>query len=137
MRLLGDHAVKSGLTPDGSIYVKSFLLPLCLALSALAQPPVSRLEGIVEDPSGAAVASARIKAESRQTGFRATVLSDHQGLYLFPSLPPGQYTVTVEANGFRKAELTGVVLNASSTATVPARLEVGALSETVNVAAQE
>src|SRR5437763_1437951 len=80
--------------------MRHVLLPFCVVLSALAQPPVSRLEGIVEDPSGGAVIGARIKAENQLTGFNARVLSDSQGFYVFLSLPPGRYSVAVEATGF-------------------------------------
>jgi len=117
--------------------LRYFLLPLCLAFSTLAQPPVSRLEGIVEDPSGGAVIAARIKAENQLTGFSATVLSDTQGFYVFLSLPPGRYSIAVEATGFRRAELSGLVLNASSTVTAPVPLELGPTSETVNVVGKE
>ena len=113
------------------------LLLLCLALSTLAQPPVSRLEGTVEDPSGAGVAGVRIRAENPQTGYDATVFSDSQGLYVFLSLPPGRYDVTAEAAAFRRVVLSGLVLDASSTVTTPIRLELGATSETVNVLSKE
>jgi hypothetical protein len=117
--------------------MRYFLLPVCLALSLSAQPPVSRLEGTVEDPSGSAVSGARITAENQQTGFNATTLSDSQGFFVFLSLSPGTYSLAVEAAGFRSAQLSGLVLNISSTATAPVRLELGATSETVNVVANE
>jgi len=112
------------------------ILP-CLIFSALAQPPVSRLEGTVEDPSGGAVIGARITVENRQIGYKATTLSDSRGLYVFLSLPPGPYSVITEAAGFRRAELGGLVLDVSSTVTAPIHLELGATSEKVNVVAKE
>ena len=114
-----------------------FLILLCFVFSVLAQPPVSRLEGTVEDPSGGAVIGARITAENRQTGHKATAFSDGRGFYIFLSLPPGSYSVTTEAAGFRRAELSGLVLDVSSTITAPIHLELGATSETVNVVARE
>src|SRR5215469_8098954 len=113
------------------------LLLLCLALSALAQPPVSRLEGAVEDRSGGAVVAARVKAENHQTGYEAAALSDSHGFYVFLSLPPGQYSVLAEATGFRRGELSNLALDASSTVTANIRLELGATSETLNVLAKE
>src|SRR6185312_210117 len=97
---------------------------LCFAISLVAQPTVSRLEGTVEDPSGRAVLGARIQAQNQQNGYHVTVFSDSQGFYVFLSLPPGRYSVTTEATGFRGVEVAGLVLNAGSTVTAPVRLEV-------------
>src|SRR5690349_15843887 len=94
--------------------MRLLLLMLCAIATIRSQPALSRLEGIVEDPSGAAVTKAAITAENQQTGLRTTVLSDDRGLYVFPSLPPGDYTLTVAAPGFQTAKLTGLVLNVST-----------------------
>jgi Carboxypeptidase regulatory-like domain/TonB dependent receptor len=117
--------------------MRHFPTLLCFAFSVLAQPPVSRLEGTVEDPSGGVLTGARITAENQRTGYKATALSDSRGLYVFLSLPPGPYSVRTEATGFRRAELSGLVLEVSSTVTVPIHLEIGGTSETVNVVAKE
>ncbi|HWB84327.1 MAG TPA: TonB-dependent receptor [Bryobacteraceae bacterium] len=117
--------------------MRRFLLPLCFSLSVMAQPSVSRLEGMVEDPSGGTVAGAQVKATNQQTGYEAAILSDNQGYYVFLSLPPGRYSLAAEATGFRRAELTGLVLDASSTVTANVRLELGTTSETLNVIAKE
>src|SRR5215470_3550074 len=117
--------------------MRHFLILIYFAFSVMAQPPVSRLEGTVEDPSGGAVIGARITAENRQTGHKATVLSDSQGFYIFLSLPPGKYSVVTEAAGFRRAQISNLVLDVTSTVTAPIHLELGATSETVNVVAKE
>ena len=117
--------------------MRHLLILLCFAFSVLAQPPVSRLEGAVEDPSGGAVIGARITAENWQTGYKITAFSDSRGFYVFLSLPPGPYSVTTEAAGFRRTVLSGLVLDVSSTVTAPIHLELGATSETVNVVAKE
>ena len=111
--------------------MRFLLLGLCVGATGLAQPSVARLEGTIEDPSGGAVTGARITAVNQMTGARTNMLSDQQGLYVFPSAPPGNYSVTVEASGFKKAVLTGVVLNVSTTVTAPIRLELGAITETI------
>jgi hypothetical protein len=117
--------------------MRSLLLTLSVVLPVLAQPPVARLEGIVEDPAGAAVNKAAITAESRQTAFRASVLSDDRGFYVFPSLPPGDYTLTVWAAGFQTAKVSGMVLNVSMTTNMPVRLAIGSITETIKVEAKE
>src|SRR5262245_54825949 len=117
--------------------MRFFTLTFCVTLALWAQPPVGRVEGVVEDPSGLAVMGAQLMAENQQTGFRAYALSDDRGLYAFASLPPGDYTVTVQAPGFQTAKLTGLVLSASITVTASIRLQLGATSETINVVAKE
>ncbi len=52
------------------------------------------------DPSGAAVANAKVTAVQASTGFSRTATTDAEGLYVIPSLQPSNYTVTVEAAGF-------------------------------------
>ena len=66
--------------------MRFLLLGLCLGATGLAQPSVARLEGTIEDPSGGAVTSAQITAVNQTTGSRTNVLSDLQGLYVFPVL---------------------------------------------------
>lgn len=117
--------------------MRYLLLTFCATLVARAQPPVARLEGTVEDPSGAAVTIAEITAENQRTGLRTAVLSNHLGLYVFPSLPAGEYTITVAAPGFQTAKLTGLALGVSTTVTAPVRLTIGAMAETINVSAKE
>ena len=81
--------------------LRFFSLAFYFTLSLWTQPPVGRLEGVVEDPSRLTVIGARVMAENLQTGFRAPSLSDGRGLYAFASLPPGNYTLTVQTPGFR------------------------------------
>src|SRR5215831_8646402 len=117
--------------------MRFFPLAFCVTLALWAQPPVGRLEGVVEDPSGLAIIGAQLIAENQQTGFRTPSLSDGRGLYAFASLPPGNYTLTVQTPGFRTARLTGLVVSPSITVTASIRLELGAMTETVNVVAKE
>ncbi len=72
--------------------------------SALAQFTGS-IQGTVQDPSNAAVATAKVILVSTATGVTATAVSDASGNYRFVSLAPGAYRVTVEATGFSKAQV--------------------------------
>ncbi len=108
---------------------------LLLAVSGLAQVSTSRLEGLVQDSSGAVVPNAKVTALNDKTQARAETTSGPQGLFVFPSLLPGQYTVTVEAAGFRKAVHSAVALNVGQTVAENFALEVGAVTETVTVEA--
>jgi hypothetical protein len=104
-------------------------------LSASRRPARGKRWG--EDPSRAAIGGARVSVMNQRTGFAHAILTSQQGLYSFPSLPPGEYSVTVEAQGFRKTELSGLVLNVSTTTTIPFRLELGPTQETVSVVAKQ
>src|SRR5215469_7237014 len=117
--------------------MRHFFLGLVLIPSLCSQPPAARLEGKVEDPSHAAIGAARVSVKSQRTGFTAAILTSKNGLYSFLSLPPGEYLVTVEAQGFRKTELSGLVLDVSTTTIMPVGLEIGPTQETVNVVAKQ
>src|SRR5215471_298177 len=112
-----------------------------LALAALAGPlmmaqsTVGSISGTVTDSSGAAVPDCAVSATNDQTGQKITVQTQDTGLYVFASLASGSYTLVAEKAGFRVAERTDVLLDAASRRTVDFTLEVGAVSETVNVAA--
>src|SRR5262245_44255428 len=114
-----------------------FLMAGLIAAAALTQVSTSRLDVVIAHPSGAVVPAATINVENENNGWHATVLSNPQGFYVFPSLAPGEYTVTVEAQGFRPAVLEGLTLNVASTVTVPIRLEIGSTAETMTVPAKE
>lgn len=90
-----------------------------------AQVISARLMGMVRDSSGAVVSGARVVANNLDRGLRIEVLTDEQGLFLFPSLPPGEFTVTVEAKGFRPGVYTGVFLEINQTLDLSLSLQVG------------
>ncbi len=106
-----------------------------LAVFGLAQVSTSRLEGLIQDQSGAVVVGAKITAINNRTAVRLETTSNEQGLFVLPSLPPSEYTVEVEAAGFRKAVRVGVVLNVGGTVSEIIKLEIGALTESVVVEA--
>src|SRR5882762_1888564 len=99
--------------------------------SALAQFTGS-IQGTVQDPSNAAVATAKVILVSTATGVTATAVSDASGNYRFVSLAPGAYRVTVEATGFSKAQVE-ITLLTEQNLNVPVTLKVGSISEAVTV----
>jgi hypothetical protein len=111
----------------------------CLLAASLwcawAQVASSRLEGVVQDESGAVVPKATATVVNERTGATVQTATSGEGLYVFPSLLPGRYTVTVEAAGFRKAVHTEVELNVAATVVEHFRLEVGQVTESVAVEA--
>lgn len=88
--------------------------------------------GTVTDPSGAAVASAKITAKELGTGFVREAVADEQGYYVIPSLRPAVYSLTVEAKGFSTAKQDATLL-ADQALTVNVQLKLGMSTETVTV----
>ncbi len=110
----------------------SLLLP-CLAS---AQVATAELSGSVLDASGAAVPKARVTATNADTGIvvRQTE-TGAAGEYIMTFLPPGNYTLTVEAPGFRKLTRAGIQLEVNRRARLDVALEIGQVTESVQVAA--
>ena len=91
------------------------------------------IAGRVTDPSGAAVASAKVVATQEGTAFSRTSVTDTEGLYVFPSLRPATYILTVEAAGFSTSKDTGIALLADQSLTVNVSLKLGMTTEVVTV----
>src|SRR5690349_21513039 len=91
------------------------LLPLVfvLAIQGYAQSITGSLNGRVVDQQGSAVPDARVTATEPTKKFTTTTNSTGVGDFSIAGLLPGVYTVTVEANGFKKLTRSDVVLNAS------------------------
>ena len=115
-----------------------FVLPLAAVLltllsSADAQTINASLAGVITDPAGAVVAGAKVEIVNTATDVPLTVFSHADGSYTAPSLPAGTYNVTVSAAGFKTDRRTSVILDVSQSARLDLRLEVGAVTESVDV----
>jgi hypothetical protein len=109
------------------------LLPL-IACAAMALSQVtSRLDGTVSDPQGAAVVGAQIRILNAATGQSFEVKSDERGYWIVTSLPTGIYKVTVSLQGFKTEVLENIKLDAGVPATANSVLQLGSLTETVEV----
>ncbi|MBI4874892.1 MAG: TonB-dependent receptor [Acidobacteria bacterium] len=106
-----------------------------LAAGLFAQSEVggANLSGTVTDPSGAAVAGAKVSAVNPATGFERATATNEAGIYSLPRLPVGACDLTVEAQGFKKVRRTGIGLRVGAVATVDVALEIGAMTEAVTV----
>lgn len=109
------------------------LFILMFALSAMAQIQNGEFAGTVTDPSGAAVANAKITISNAATGLSVTATSNATGAFQVAELPPGTYKITIEAAGFKTFSDVGVTLNAGSTARVEAKMTLGQAREVVEV----
>jgi hypothetical protein len=91
------------------------------------------LSGTVLDASGAVVPNAKVTANRIATNTALGTVSGKSGEYVIPALAPGDYTLTVDAPGFRKLVQSGISLQINQQATVNLTLEIGSASETVEV----
>src|ERR1051326_43207 len=109
---------------------------LACVLSAHAQVTSGNVRGIVTDPAGAAVPNAKVTITRKSTGVSQTAQTTGAGEFEFKDLiPANDYTVTVEAQGFKALTLNEVNVQLNQTTDVPAQLQVGAVGETVEVTA--
>lgn len=113
----------------------AFAIVLLFGLAALPArgQAFGTISGTVTDPSGAVVAGAKVTATETETSFSRDVVTDSKGQYVIPNLRPTQYSLTVEAPGFRTFVQKGVTLLANQAATVDLKLAVGSQAQTVVV----
>jgi Carboxypeptidase regulatory-like domain len=107
---------------------------LALAAVSMAQTTDATIVGTIVDPQGGTVPNATITVKNTGTGVAREVQSSEAGLYRVYPLNPGTYEVTVTAPGFKTELQQNVVLDAAANVKVDFKLEVGGVSETVEVA---
>jgi hypothetical protein len=114
--------------------MRTTVVLLLLAAAAAAQTTTT-LMGTVTDKTGAVVPGAQVVATNTGTNLTRTAQTSMQGEYRMEFMPIGDYTVEVSANGFRKSVQNGVTLQINVPTRVDARLDVGQISESVEVSA--
>ena len=107
------------------------------ATSALAQSNYGALRGIVTDVQGASVTNATVALTAEDTKISRTTTTNGAGEYVFSAVAPGVYTVTVTTDGFKKSESKGIRIDAGNTIPLDVRLELGSMSQSVEVTAAE
>ena len=106
---------------------------LLSALPAFAQFDTAEVLGTIRDNSGSVLAKPSVKLTNQDTGLEARTTADDNGNYTFSNVKIGRYTVTTEAPGFSRAVATGIVVNVNARQRVDLTLQVGAVSESVEV----
>jgi Carboxypeptidase regulatory-like domain/TonB dependent receptor-like, beta-barrel len=108
---------------------------LLLIITGLAwsQSFTAAVRGVVTDPTGAAVANAKVIITEAARNVQHQTTTDDQGRYHMSALPPGQYTMTVEANGFRRYSQSAFPLLVQQQATIDVELQLGEVSSTIEV----
>ncbi|MGC2673393.1 MAG: TonB-dependent receptor [Candidatus Acidiferrum sp.] len=118
--------------------VVGWVLVLCLALgfgvsTALGQAVFGSIIGTVTDPQGNAVVGAKVKVTSVTKSFTYDTITNESGNYSVTHLIPDTYKIHIEAAGFKAYDVPSVVVSADTAASVPAELQLGAVSQTVEV----
>src|SRR6201997_1247442 len=111
------------------------LLCVLACVGAYAQSN-STITGTVVDKEGAAVGGAALPLTTPATGTSITTQSNGSGVFTFPGLNVGSYDLKATAKGFQTSVQTGLQVNVSQTLRADVTLTVGAVNETVTVAAQ-
>jgi hypothetical protein len=121
--------------------MRTFALAIALcglvASSVFAQASVTRVNGTVKDPQGAAITGATVTLTDNATKSVKTATSNDDGTFAFNDLRAGTYTVEVEATGFKKTTVPDLVVNVDQTSTVNVDMEVGGVGEVVTVTASD
>jgi hypothetical protein len=96
---------------------------------------VVQISGVITDPAGAAVPGASVKATQTDTGFNRTIQTGSEGHYALSNLPIGPYRLEVTASGFKTYSQAGIVLQVNTNPVVNVALQLGELTQVVDVAA--
>ena len=123
-------------------YVRTFCaLTLSVFLFVCSPPPlcaqtnVGQLTGAVRDTTGAEIVGAALKVVDTEKGTSSSTVSDAAGVYRFPALPPGHYTVQCTLAGFKTFEQQGITLQLGQTLSIDVVLQPGMVTQEVIVAA--
>jgi len=111
---------------------------LCLSITvacALAQRDLGTITGTVSDPQGSGIPNAKVTITEVETGLAYVVETTSNGEYVRAALKPGNYTVSVEAAGFRRVSQQNVIVTGGDRVGVPLTLAVGDVSQSVEISA--
>ena len=127
--------MKLGRSFFSRLFLLMFSFMLLPVVATLAQMNTGEISGLVNDPSGASVPNAIAEAVETGTHLKYTAVSGASGEFLLPRLPVGQYTLTINANGFREALQSGIVVHAGEKLQQNFTLELGEIAQTEMVTA--
>src|SRR5205085_1589909 len=105
-----------------------------LSVLAFGQSDLGSIAGFVKDPSGATVPNGKVTVRNT-SGLERQANTNESGYFIITNVPAGEYSVMIEAPGFKKFESTSNKLDATRTLTLEVTLTLGATTETVEVAA--
>jgi hypothetical protein len=117
-------------------FISCTLLLVFVAIASFGQDSRGSIVGRVADSTGAVVPDVEVRATNKATGVVAVGKASSAGAFTIPFLPPGFYSVSVEAAGFKKFVRDNVEVRVSESVEIPVSMELGAVSETVQVTAE-
>jgi Carboxypeptidase regulatory-like domain len=103
--------------------------------AAVAQTQTATLVGSVKDSSGAVIAGAKVTVVNPETSFRSETVTSSEGSYYVPYLSPGAYQLTLEAAGFKRYVHDSIMIRTGETPRVDVQMELGNVTEQVEVSA--
>ena len=109
------------------------LLVFVFANAARAQVDTASVVGSVKDPTGAVISGAKVTITNVATGENQVTTVGSSGNYVFPYLRVGTYDVAAEATGFKRAVVTGIVLNVEDRKQVDISMELGTTTQEIHV----
>ena len=113
--------------------VVAFLL--CLLGLPIFGQTFGDISGEIKDSSGAAIAGVKVTVTNTDTNVTRNAESNESGAYSFPALVPGPYSVRAEKQGFKSEARTGITLEVQASPCIDITMNVGQVSETVEVSA--
>ena len=124
---------KNERSPFMQHFLFAWILTLCVTSAALGQAGRGGINGLITDPSGAAVPAAKVTALNHATGVTQSTITTAAGLYSFISLSPGNYEITATAKGFAGVAQDKVSVSVDQVSEVNIVLRVGTTTEIVTV----
>ena len=104
-----------------------------LASVTMGQTETATVSGLITDETGAAVPGAEVKLQSVDRGTTASGTTNNAGIYVFASLQPGQYQITVHKSGFKQIDFLGLMVNVQDHIEQNFRLQIGSVAESITV----
>src|SRR5712692_3566887 len=110
---------------------------LCFACAVVGQTETATVSGLVTDRTAAAVSGAEVRLQSVERGTVTTTTTNDAGIYVFQSVSPGQYQISIQKQGFKQVDLLGLIVNVQDHIEQNFRLQIGSVAESVTVNAND
>src|SRR5712691_11229481 len=127
---------RTGMNPSRTCRILGTVLTAVAFMFAptVSASPTGSIAGSVKDPTGAVISSAKLTLVNVATNTKVEATSDSNGAFQFLQLAPAVYSLTVEATGFKKNVMAGVVVEVDQITHLDAKLEIGSVTEIIEVA---
>lgn len=118
------------------VWILAVVALLAAPLSGWAQQTTGNLRGTVTDESGAVLPGVTVTLRGRGVPGAPTTVSNENGVFRFPNLPPGSYEISAELPGFATVTQTNIPIALGGTADIPVQMKVSTQQETITVTAE-